>query len=128
MLLDTNALIWLMNDSPKLGPQARARIVAAPRVYYSSVSVMEIVIKSMLGKLALPGGERFPDVFAQAGLVELPFSARQANALREDEALARHDPFDRMLLAQARVEAIPLLTSDTVLLGLTSADCIDARH
>ena len=127
MLLDTNVLLWLMVDSCRLGDQARSRITTAPRVYVSSVSVLEIVIKNMLGRLDLPGGDRFPGVFTQAGLVELPFAVRHADAMRMHARLARHDPFDRMLLAQAEAEAMPLLTSDSALIELGAPSTIDAR-
>ncbi|MEZ3161591.1 type II toxin-antitoxin system VapC family toxin [Microbacterium sp. BWT-B31] len=127
ILLDTNALIWLYRDSPNLGPRARATISEADRVHFSAVSVTEIVMKHMLGRIDLPGGAAFPAVFTDSGLVELPFTVAHAAALLEIPALARHDPFDRMLVAQARAEAIPLLTSDPTLLALGEERVRDAR-
>ena len=127
MLLDTHALLWLATDDARLGPEARGAIAAAPRVHYSSMSISEIVIKHLLGRIGLPGGSRFPDVFGDMGLVELPFTARHANALRDEPDLVRHDPFDRFLLAQASAEGIPLLTTDRVLLGLGRSSVRDAR-
>lgn len=127
MLLDTHALLWLAIDDERLGAAARDRILAAPVVYYSAVSISEIVIKHMLGRLALPGDEAFPGVFAQMGLTELPFTARHADALRAEPALLRHDPFDRMLLAQAAAEHIGLVTSDRTLLELGHVWLHDAR-
>ncbi|REJ06412.1 PIN domain-containing protein [Microbacterium bovistercoris] len=118
MLLDTHALLWLAMDDARLGPRSRDRIAASPRVHYSAVSVSEIVIKHMLGRIRLPGGDRFPEIFEQMGLVELPFTARHANALREEPELVRHDPFDRFLLAQSAAEGMPLITADRVLLAL----------
>ena len=126
MLLDTHTLLWFAMDDPRLGPSARAAILAAPRVHYSAVSVSEIMIKHMLGRIGLPGGVRFPQIFAEMGLSELPFTARHATALRDEPVLSRHDPFDRFLLAQAAVERIPLVTVDRVLLALGRADIIDA--
>jgi PIN domain nuclease of toxin-antitoxin system len=127
MLLDTHALLWLATDDDRLGPRSRARIAEAPRVHYSAVSISEIVIKHMLGRIDLPGGDRFPEVFAQMGLVELPFTSRHANALREEPELARHDPFDRFLLAQSFADGMPLLTADRVLLELGRTWVHDAR-
>lgn len=127
MLLDTNALLWFSIDDERLGPGARESIARADRVHYSAVSISEIVIKHMLGRIDLPGGERFPEVFGAMGLIELPFTARHANALREDPTLSRHDPFDRFLLAQARAEGMTLLTSDRVLLALGHPGVSDAR-
>ncbi|WP_158685306.1 type II toxin-antitoxin system VapC family toxin [Microbacterium halophytorum] len=126
ILLDTNALVWVYWGSDRMGPEAVARIEAAPRSYYSSVSVSELVIKHMLGRIELPGGDRFPDVFAESGLIELPFTSRHANAMREDATLVRHDPFDRMILAQARADDLELLTSDATLLALGHAWVRDA--
>ncbi|MFB8388160.1 type II toxin-antitoxin system VapC family toxin [Microbacterium sp. NPDC055910] len=128
ILLDTNALLWLYRDSADLGPQSRSRIATAPRVHYSSATVMEITIKHMLGRLPPPGGESFPGVFAKSGLTELPFTADHAAAMARFPALARHDPFDRMLLAQASSESFELLTSDAVLLGLGASWIHDARR
>lgn len=118
MLLDTHALLWLTLDDARLGERARDRILHAPRVLYSAVSISELVIKHMLGRIELPGGELFPEIFTRSGLVELPFTARHANAMRDDPTLARHDPFDRMLVAQARAESVELLTTDRILLGM----------
>jgi len=118
MLLDTHALLWLTLDSDRLGVRARERIAEATRVHFSAVSISELVIKHMLGRIELPGGDRFPEIFTRSGLTELLFTGRHANALREEASLVRHDPFDRMLMAQARAEGIGLLTTDRVLLAL----------
>lgn len=118
ILLDANALLWLYRDSADLGADARIRIQNADRVYFSSATVMEITIKHMLGRLPLPGGDAFPEVFERSGLTELPFTSGHAAAMAGFPALVRHDPFDRMLLAQARSEAFDLITSDAVLLAL----------
>lgn len=126
MLLDTNALLWLHLDHPRLGSEARKRILASGDVYFSSVSTLEIVIKHMLGRIPLPGGDRFPEVFIDAGLLELPFTSKHANRMLDDPELCRHDPFDRQLLAQATVEGMQLLTADRVLLGLGREFVVDA--
>lgn len=126
MLLDTHALLWLAIDDARLGPVSRELIARAGRVHYSAVSISEIVIKHLFGRIDLPGADRFPEIFSTMGLIELPFTARHANALR-DPTLSRHDPFDRFLLAQARAEGMPLLTADRVLLALGRADVHDAH-
>jgi PIN domain nuclease of toxin-antitoxin system len=114
-------------DDRSLGEDARDRIGRASRVMYSAVSVMEITMKHMLGRLALPGDGDLPAAFARSGLVELPFTAPHAATLLRFPALARHDPFDRMLLAQATSESCDLLTSDATLLALGEARIRDAR-
>ncbi|GAA5144773.1 type II toxin-antitoxin system VapC family toxin [Microbacterium pseudoresistens] len=127
MLLDTHALLWLATDDARLGPAARALIASGVRVHYSAVSISEIAIKHMLGRMGLPGGERFPAVFDEMGLAELPFTARHASALLDEPGLVRHDPFDRFLLAQAIVERMPLLTADATLLSVAHPHVHDAR-
>jgi len=127
MLLDTNALLWLYRDSTQLGPATRQRLASAPRVHYSAASILEITIKNLLGRIELPGGDAYPRVFDESGLVELPFTARHAAALTEFPELARHDPFDRMLLAQAHVESCALVTSDATMLGWGLPWMHDAR-
>ncbi len=128
MLLDTNAALWLYHDSDRLGVDSRRRIADADRVYFSAVTVLEITIKHMLGRLALPADGDLTGAFERSGLVELPFSARHAEALTSFPALAHHDPFDRMLLAQARTESVDLLTSDATLLALDERWVRDARR
>lgn len=116
ILLDTNALLWVYEGSPRLGRAARAAIESSSRVYYSAVSITEMVIKEGLGRLdvlADPVAE-----FERSGLVMLPLTAGHAIAMREFPSLTRHDPFDRMLLAQACADRLTLLTSDRTLLGL----------
>lgn len=127
MLLDTNVLIWLVHDSPRLGPVSRDLIDDNRRVHYSSVSVTEISIKHMLGKMPLPGGARFPEIFSKSGLTELPLRTDHAAALLDFGTLVRHDPFDRMLLAQAKQERLTLLTSDSTLLALDEDWIVDAQ-
>ena len=57
MLVDTNAVLWMYEDSERLGPVARDLITSAPAVYLSSVSVAEIAVKHQLGRLDLSGGD-----------------------------------------------------------------------
>lgn len=124
LLLDTNAFLWLLSGSPRLGRHARTLIAEANPVYGSAVCVLEVTIKQMLGRLQIP--ESPAQAAHRAGLVELPFRAQHAAALAEFPELARHDPFDRMLLAQAKVDGLDLLTSDRLLLGLGLAWVSDA--
>jgi PIN domain nuclease of toxin-antitoxin system len=122
-LLDTNALLWLMEDDPALGTTAREQI-GSGRTWFSAVSVTEITIKAALGKLARR------DVASGAllsGLFELPLTSEHAKAIANFPTLVKHDPFDRMLLAQAHAEGIPLLTSDRNLLAAAPDLTIDAR-
>jgi len=109
----------------RLGPIARASLSRADTVYSSSISIVEIRIKSMLGKLTLPD-----DLVArlrQDGIGELSFSHRDADGLAHFPELARHDPFDRMLIAQAHASGLTLLTADQALLDVARAPTQDAR-
>lgn len=118
VLLDTNAFIWLTDDEKKanLGKESRRMIANSAVVYVSSLSVAELYIKSMIGKLKMV--PNLVELTTQAGLFLLDFKASHAEAIQNLPSLVRHDPFDRMLLAQAQSEGLLLLTSDTTLLGL----------
>jgi PIN domain nuclease of toxin-antitoxin system len=128
VLLDTNALIWLLNthDGGNLGREAKQQISDTDAVYASSISVLEIRIKAMLGKLKAP--ETLLKDINAAGLKSISFTMEHAEALNHFPALSKHDPFDRMLLAQAKVEELTFLTSDTVLLSQSIDFLVDARR
>lgn len=125
LLLDTNALLWVLAADPGLGDGARARLNASAQVHFSAASVLEVTINEMLGRLTTPG-ELSADA-RSAGLIELPFRAEHASGLRDFPNLTRHDPFDRMLLSQANTEKLLLLTSDRHLLDLGLDWVVDAR-
>ena len=131
ILLDTNALIWLLNtpSGDPLGKEAKQYIGNAEAVYASSISVLEVRIKAMLGKLEAP--ETLLADITSAGLKSLPFTMEHAEALKHFPALSKHDPFDRMLLAQAKAEEFVFITSDTILLSQSSQKfgfLVDARQ
>lgn len=127
LLLDTNTLIWLLGqiDGDSLGPKAKLLIQNADAVYASSVNILEIRIKTMLGKL-VSADDLVEDIVA-AGLKNLTFDISHADAITNFPTLSRHDPFDRMLIAQAQVEGMTLLTSDGVLLNLDNVSTADSR-
>ena len=113
LLLDTNVLIWLMDGDPRLDNGARSLIVNADAAFASSASVWEIAIKARLGKLRIDTG-RMLDKLAEAGIGELPVSSLHAMATGK-LPLIHHDPFDRLLVAQAISETMRLLTADAQL-------------
>lgn len=128
MLLDTHVVLWLLADDARLGPHARARLAWATDRLVSAASLWEIAIKADLGKLTVP--EDLPARVAAAGLAMLDVRAGHAWAVRSLSGLEHRDPFDRMLLAQARDEGVPLLTADAAILGADlqpAVDRIDAR-
>ena len=126
ILLDTNALLWVLAGDEDLGDDAQTQLAATGPVHFSAVSVLEITIEEILGRLEVPG--EVPDAAKQAGMVELPFRSAHASGLKEFPALARHDPFDRMLLSQAHSDGLLLCTSDRHLLALGFEWVIDARR
>ena len=125
MLLDSHVVIWLLDDSPRLGPSARLAIDTASSVMCSAATLWELRIKSLNGKLRLPTD--FTDAILAAGLVELPVSSAHVDAV-DPSALPHRDPFDHMLVAQARVDRLRLLTADTTILGAGLPFTVDARE
>lgn len=125
ILLDTNALIWLLNDGPRLGPHARALVESRQPVHYSSISVLEMMVKKMKGRLPVPD-----DICVHLdgeGLRQMPFVGEHSEALTDFPELIGHDPFDRALLAQAKAEGLTFLTADRRLLTLGHDWIVDAR-
>ena len=109
LLLDTNILLWWFADHPRLGSVAREKICASPIVYVSAVTTWEIEIKRALGKLRAPSD--LEQALSASHFEPLAITVGHSIAAA---LLPRHhdDPFDRMLIAQANVEGLTLLTAD----------------
>lgn len=111
--MDTHVLLWAAQDSPSLSAEAREIIDdRANNVLMSVASFWELVIKNGLGRADFRvDAARLRERAIRAGLGELPI--RATHVLDVGELPPVHaDPFDRILLAQARVEDLILLTSD----------------
>ena len=114
-LLDTHTFLWWVTDSPQLSERVRAMMAeGANEFFLSAASGWEIVIKAQLGKLELP---TFPERFIVEQVEINRFSSlpiRLDHALRV-YALPHHhrDPFGRILVAQAQVEGLPILSADS---------------
>jgi PIN domain nuclease of toxin-antitoxin system len=110
ILLDTHFLLWWLADDPALGERAH-HIIASPEnlVIYSAASIWEIRIKQQIGKLELP--DDFVDSLAAQAFVPLAITTAHAHAIK-DLPLHHRDPFDRILIAQAKLERLTLLTRD----------------
>lgn len=122
-LLDTNALIWAVVDDVRLGPEARRVVGAGTDVVVSVVSLWEVVVKTSIGKLRpMPW---LAGVVADRGVRRLGVDDRHLEALA-DLPLVHRDPFDRMLIAQAQVEGLTILTSDAAF-GRYDVPLLDAR-
>lgn len=98
--------------------------MSASRVHVSAASVWELTIKSMLGKLTVPAD--LAARLTEQGLLLLSVTAGHAEGIRAFPELVRHDPFDRLLVAQASQSNLQLLTADHVLLGLGRHFILDA--
>ncbi|SKB01125.1 PIN domain nuclease, a component of toxin-antitoxin system (PIN domain) [Prosthecobacter debontii] len=115
LLLDTHALIWFLEDHAHLSDVARVAISHPEnQSFVSDATAWEVGIKHSLGKLDLPVPyeDLFPSRLQTLGFQILPI--RHAH-LHEAARLPWHhrDPFDRLLIAQARVESLVLVSRDT---------------
>ena len=117
VLLDTHLLLWALSQPSKLSPATRKQIVAG-EIYVSAASIWEVSIKSALGKLAANPSEVLAGI-EPAGFSLLPITGEHAAKVAELPMLHK-DPFDRMLVAQASVEPMLLLTNDETLRGYGS--------
>jgi PIN domain nuclease of toxin-antitoxin system len=123
LLLDTHIFLWWRADAPDLPTVARtAMLDPANEVYVSGAVAWEIAIKSGLGKLDFEG--RVADAVLEEGFVSLPIQLAHADEVRRLPDLHR-DPFDRLLLAQARIESLTLVTADPQLRRYPSVAFLD---
>jgi PIN domain nuclease of toxin-antitoxin system len=109
LLLDTHAVVWFLDGSDELREDARVAIESAERVYVSAATIWEMAVKVAGGRLIAPSD--FPDRLLDLGLLQLALEwehARVAGGL----PLHHRDPFDRMLVAQAIVERLTIVTRD----------------
>jgi PIN domain nuclease of toxin-antitoxin system len=113
LLLDTSALIWWANGSVRLSRAARDGIRHAETVLVSAITAMELSTKLRIGKLpeARLLVEEFDARCANEGFVLLPLSHKHALFAGAIQA-EPHDPFDRMIAAQAVVEGLTIVSSD----------------
>ena len=113
LLLDTHILLWWLADDPQLGQAARDRITdPAQRVLVSAASIWEIGIKQAIGKLKVP--EPILQAIQDGGFEELTITGHHAELAA---CLPEHhkDPFGRMLIAQAKLEGLILVTADSAI-------------
>jgi PIN domain nuclease of toxin-antitoxin system len=111
-LLDTHVLLWYLADLPRLSGPVRAAIdEPTTRVLVSAAVAWEMRIKTALGKLTMP--DNLEQALMQIGFESLAITTRHALAAG---GLVRHhgDPFDRMLIAQAQLEGLIIVTHDAL--------------
>jgi PIN domain nuclease of toxin-antitoxin system len=117
LLLDTQALVWTLLDDPRLTNTAREAITAPENeILVSPASLWELAIKISLGKYSL--NEDFTTFMEtrlpQNGFVQLPIHVRHLGVVA-GMPFHHRDPFDRLLVAQAIVEQVPIVSSDAAL-------------
>lgn len=123
LLIDSHVALWWLNDDEQLGPMTRTAITEAETVFVSVVTPWELGIKRAFGKLSFPDG--LSSLLAEQGFESLAISA--AHAERAPILPAHHrDPFDRMLLAQAELERLTMVSADGQFAPY-GIDLIDAR-
>jgi PIN domain nuclease of toxin-antitoxin system len=108
-LADTHIILWSLSNSPRLGNRHRQILASGATVYASAVSVWEIAIKRAAGKLSAP-----PDLANLLPRMRFrPLNINFAHAEAVAGLPPHHtDPFDRLLVAQAKLEALTILTVD----------------
>ena len=109
LLLDTQVMLWWLLDDPRLSAETRDLMAASPCVV-SVASIWEVAIKHRLGKLPVAPAA-FRDQSLAAGALLLP--VLDGHVIQTAQLpLVHHDPFDRLLIAQAQVEGLMALSSD----------------
>ena len=115
LLLDTHVALWAITDSPKLSKRAR-ELIESPKssVWISAATVWEIAIKHGLGRGDMPvSGQGALRYFQESGYRFLSVEPEHAAAV-EDLPPHHADPFDRILVAQAIIEPMRLMTHDPI--------------
>lgn len=115
-LLDTQAWLWMLTDPDRLGPALDIVKDAQNDLLLSAASSWEISIKYALGRLPLPEPPSVyvPNRMRSTGVIPLPVQHSHAVAVA-DLPPHHRDPFDRLLIAQAQLEEVPIITADTIM-------------
>jgi PIN domain nuclease of toxin-antitoxin system len=116
LLLDTHALIWWVSEPAALGAEAHAAISDGDNtIFVSAVSAMEVTTKFRLGKLpaAIALANDFENETSKEGFLQLPLLTREA-VLAGSFQLPHKDPFDRLLIAQAMLGNLVLVSNESL--------------
>lgn len=110
LLLDTHVVLWWMEDSAELSDEVKTLLDTEPSVHVSAVTPWEIAIKQSLGRL--DGPDDLAERVRDSQFVPLAITA--GHGVRAGRLPVHHrDPFDRLLVAQAQIEDMTLVTRDT---------------
>ncbi|MCM3779597.1 type II toxin-antitoxin system VapC family toxin [Microbacterium hydrocarbonoxydans] len=125
-LLDTHVVLWLATDPERVPSTLRAQLTEAESVYVSAASPYEIAQKTRLGLLPHGGRvlTRWQPLMQLLFATELPLSAAHMRAAGE-LAWEHRDPFDRMLVAQAQLDGLILVTADERILAYPEVSCAE---
>lgn len=121
-LLDTNVVLWVLEGNPRLGPAARRALSSGRPLHVSPASTWELGIKARIGKIVVPAN--LAQGIGAAGLTPLPVTIDHTLT---EVALPHRDPFDHLIVAQARCEDLVLVTADRVLIAVLGEAVLDAR-
>lgn len=125
ILLDSHVALWWLAGSERLGSECRSTIATAGEAYLSAVTPWELGIKRSLGKLDLPDG--LVEALVAGGFATLAITTD--HALHAPQLPPHHeDPFDRMLIAQAQLESLTLVSADDTLRAYDEVVLLDARR
>ncbi len=124
LLLDSHVALWWLDANASLGSECRELIGQADEVSFSAVTPWELGIKRALNKLEMPDG--LVEALESSGFIPLVITVDHGERA---PALPKHhrDPFDRMLVAQAQIESLTLVTADKVF-DAYEVDLLDARR
>ena len=109
LLLDTHVVLWWLSDDPTLAAELKDRLDHEPDIYISAATIWEVAIKQSIGKLQKP--DDLPERVRDCGFRHLNITADHSIAAGRLPWVHR-DPFDRMLIAQAKSERLTLVTRD----------------
>ncbi len=114
-IIDTHAILWYLRDSDELSKKARKIIDNEEQIFISIATLWEIAIKHSIGKLDLEFSiSQIENLCAEKNISILPIKAAHLDEL---EKLPNHhnDPFDRLIICQARTEDLSIITRDTII-------------
>lgn len=112
-LLDTHTLLWFLKDSPKLSNRALEIITTENEIFFSIVSLWEIVIKKSIGKLDLTSSiQEIEDLCYKKDISLLQIKSKHLDKIMELPNI-HNDPFDRLIISQSIIENLILITKDS---------------
>ena len=114
-LLDTHTLLWFLRDSPQLSKKALGIITTENKVYVSIASLWEIAIKKSIGKLEFEHSiEKIAELCHEKDILILQIQPKYFDKIIKLPNI-HNDPFDRLIIAQAIIENLVIITKDTII-------------